>query len=463
MKRTVYVYHTNDVHSHFEYWPKISYFLCEQRQKHEENNETMLLFDIGDFIDRFHPITEATRGKANVDLLNELHYDAVTIGNNEGITLDHKELDTLYENARFPVLVANLFKKDGTRPSWAHPYYIIPISDAFRVGVIGVTAYFAESYELLGWKVTPPFEMLGNIAAEVKKQADLVILLSHLGINDDETIAQTIPEIDIILGGHTHHLFPEGKRINDTLLCGAGKYGKYIGVVKLEIEESDHTYKALATVVDVKSLPDLEKTKRTLSLLEQQSLATLEAEQVAELKEDLPLQWFSPSPFAKLLASALKEWCEAEIGMVNAGVLLEPLYKGVVTKKDLHRICPHPINPCKVQLRGAELKEIILQANTERMKCLEFKGFGFRGKVMGQMVYDGVELETETSKDGSEHIRRIMINGKPLNPDQLYDVATIDMFTIGHFYPQIRRAPKKEYYMPEFLRDVLAWKLANQK
>jgi 5'-nucleotidase len=94
---------------------------------------------------------------------------------------------------------------------------------------------------------------------------------------------------------------------------------------------------------------------------------------------------------------------------------------------------------------------------------LEFKGFGFRGKVMGQMVYDGVELEIETSKDGSEHIRHIMINGKPLNPDQLYDVATIDMFTIGNFYPQIQRASKKEYYMPEFLRDVLAWKLANQK
>lgn len=463
MKRTVYVYHTNDVHSHFEYWPKISRFLWEQRQKHEKHNETMLLFDIGDFIDRFHPITEATRGKANVDLLNELHYDAVTIGNNEGITLDYNELDTLYENARFPVLVANLFKKDGTRPSWAHPYCIIPISETFRVGVIGVTAYFTKSYELLGWKVTTPFAMLADMAAEVKKQADLVVLLSHLGINDDEKIAQTIPEIDIILGGHTHHLLPEGKRINGTLLCGAGKYGKFVGVVKLEIEESDRTYEALATVVNVESVPDSVQMQRTLSLLEKQSLEKLEAEQVAELKEDLPLQWFSPSPFAKLLASALKEWCDAEIGMVNAGVLLEPLSKGMVTKKDLHRICPHPINPCKVQLRGAELKEIILQANTERMKYLEFKGFGFRGKVMGQMVYDGVELEMKAGKDGSEHIRRIMINGEPLNPDRLYDVATIDMFTIGHFYPQIRRAPKKEYYMPEFLRDVLAWKLANRK
>jgi 5'-nucleotidase len=463
LKRTVYVYHTNDVHSHFEHWPRISYFLAEQRQKHQQRNETMLLFDIGDFIDRFHPITEATRGKANVDLLNALRYDAVTIGNNEGITLDYEDLNTLYENARFSVLVANLFHKDGTRPSWVRPYSIIPISDSFRVGVIGVTAYFTEFYELLGWKVAPPLEMLEGIAAEVKKQADLVILLSHLGVNEDEKIAETMPEIDIILGGHTHHLFPEGKKINDTLLCAAGKYGKYIGIVKLEIEESDHTYETLATVVDVESLPDWEQMQRTLLMLERQSLEKLEAEQVAELKEDLPLQWFSPSPFANLLASALKEWCNAEIGMVNAGVLLEPLSKGIVTRKDLHRICPHPINPCKVQLRGTELKEIILQANTERMKQLQFKGFGFRGKVMGQMVYDGVEFETEREEDGAEHIRHITINGEPLNPEQLYEVATIDMFTIGHFYPQMQRAPKKKYYMPEFLRDVLAWKLAKGK
>ncbi|NIK14053.1 2',3'-cyclic-nucleotide 2'-phosphodiesterase (5'-nucleotidase family) [Saccharococcus thermophilus] len=437
--------------------------MSEQRQKHQQRNEAMLLFDIGDFIDRFHPITEATKGKANVDLLNALQYDAVTIGNNEGITLDYEDLNTLYENARFPVLVANLFHKDGTRPSWVRPYSIIPISDAFRIGVIGVTAYFAESYELLGWKVAPPLEMLESIAAEVKKQADLVILLSHLGIHEDEKIAQTMLDIDIILGGHTHHLFPEGKRIHDTLLCGAGKYGKYIGVVKLEIEESDRTYEALATVVDAESFPNSERMQRTLSIWEQQSLAKLEAEQIVELKEDLPLQWFSPSPFAKLLASALKEWCDAEIGMVNAGVLLEPLPKGIVTRKDLHRICPHPINPCKVQLRGAELKEIILQANTDRMKYLQFKGFGFRGKVMGQMVYDGVEFEMEREEDGAEYIRHMTINGEPLNPEQLYEVATIDMFTIGNFYPQIQHAPNKKYYMPEFLRDVLAWKLANQK
>ncbi|MGP3561549.1 bifunctional metallophosphatase/5'-nucleotidase [Geobacillus sp. BK01] len=460
MKQTIYIYHTNDVHSHFEHWPQIARFLSERRGEHRARNEAMLLFDVGDFLDRVHPITEATRGKANVDLLNDLGYDAVTIGNNEGITLDYNELDSLYERARFPVVVANLFRRDGTRPPWALPYAVIPATETFRIGVVGATAPFVKFYELLGWKIAPPFDMLAAAVADVKRQADCVVVLSHLGVNEDEKMAAMIPDVDIILGSHTHHVFPEGKMVNGTLLCAAGKYGKYVGVVMLDIEQH-RLARASATVVDVDTLPRSEQVERHLHCLEQDSLARLAAEQVAVLEDDLPLNWFAPSPLGNLLASALREWCGADIGMVNAGVLLEPLEKGPVTKKDLHRICPHPLNPCKVKLRGAELKEIMLEAHTERMKHLRFKGFGFRGEVMGEMVYDGVEIETELEEDGAWHIRGIRINGEPLDPERTYDVATTDMFAIGHFYPQIQRAAEKTYYMPEFLRDLLAWKLTQ--
>ncbi len=139
------------------------------------------------------------------------------------------------------------------------------------------------------------------------------------------------------------------------------------------------------------------------------------AQPIVYLPEPLHMDWFSPSPFASLLAQALNEWCEGDIAMVNAGVLLASLPKGVVTKGDIHRICPHPINPCKVYLRGSELKEVILQAETEQMKQLRVRGFGFRGEVMGQMVYDGVTIEKETMSDGQEHVRRIFIHHQPID------------------------------------------------
>lgn len=73
------------------------------------NGEEVLLFDIGDACDRVHPLTEATNGKANIELLNQVPFDAVTIGNNEGIGNDKRQLDELYDDAEFPVVLANLY------------------------------------------------------------------------------------------------------------------------------------------------------------------------------------------------------------------------------------------------------------------------------------------------------------------------------------------------------------------
>ena len=84
---TIHIFHTNDVHSHLQYWPRMQGFLEAQRTFLAQLGEASFLFDIGDFIDRSNLYTEATLGKGNVSLLNEAQYDVVTIGNNEGITL----------------------------------------------------------------------------------------------------------------------------------------------------------------------------------------------------------------------------------------------------------------------------------------------------------------------------------------------------------------------------------------
>ena len=146
-----------------------------------------------------------------------------------------------------------------------------------------------------------------------------------------------------------------------------------------------------------------------------------------------------------MLANALKTWCGAEIGMVNAGVLLEGLEEGVVTRGDIHRICPHPINPCLLKVPGKTLREVILKARRPNMENLEVKGFGFRGKVMGKMIYAGVEVIPDT----------IPGNKILLELDRIYTVGTIDMFTFGYLYPELSTLSNKQYYMPELLRDVL--------
>ncbi|MFZ2425638.1 MAG: metallophosphoesterase, partial [Trichococcus flocculiformis] len=123
--KKLHIYHINDLHSHFENWPKIRRFLLEKKAFHEMNGEEVLLFDIGDACDRVHPLTEATNGKANIELLNQVPFDAVTIGNNEGIGNDKRQLDELYDDAEFPVVLANLYDPEtDALPTWAQPYLI---------------------------------------------------------------------------------------------------------------------------------------------------------------------------------------------------------------------------------------------------------------------------------------------------------------------------------------------------
>ena len=163
----------------------------------------------------------------------------------------------------------------------------------------------------------------------------------------------------------------------------------YCGYRDEEIAEKD------GRAIKTERLGAYSKPLSTIEILQEESEHIM-AESVVHLKESLPVDWFQETPFSHMLASALKTWCNAEIGMVNAGVLLEGLEEGVVTRGDIHRICPHPINPCALKVPGKILREVILKARKPNMENLEVKGFGFRGKVMGKMIYAGVEVIPDT-------------------------------------------------------------------
>lgn len=455
----IHIFHTNDLHSHLEQWPKIISLLHEKRNHYREIGDDVLTFDIGDHVDRFHPLTEATLGKANVMLMNEVGYDSATIGNNEGITLSKEALSSLYTEANFPVLVANLFEENGERPDWLKPYEMITLENGITIGVIGVTIPFRPFYEALGWTVKDPFEVLPLLIKEVKKKANIIIFLSHLGLNFDEEVANSFADIDVILGGHTHHVLENGLTINNTLIHQAGKFGAYVGQVTITYDNCQKRIRSSqAKCLAVNEYLPCELTEDKIKEISVQKQAVLN-EEVCFLEKELSISWDQPSSLANLLATSVKDWCRAEIGMINSGLLLRSLNEGTVTKGDLHQICPHPINPCKVQLTGQILKEIIHYALSEEMIFKKIRGFGFRGKVMGIMVFDGVTYDAKILNDGLTHIFNIKVNGKKIDNDRIYEVATVDMFTFGHLYPSIAAAKIKQYYMPELLRDLLAWKL----
>lgn len=443
----IHIYHTNDLHSHLKRWPRIQHFLTSRRKYHEEAGEDFFLFDIGDFIDRWHPLSEGTQGQGNIELLNDSGYTAVTIGNNEGINFPYEGLNHLYDNRKFDVVLANLYNSNRQHPTWLKPYKIYQTQKGTRIGVIGLTAYFSLLYELLGWHLTEPLEELKKWIQPLKSQSDVIILLSHLGLNRDEQIAREFPEIDIILGGHTHHTLPEGKLEGQTLLAGAGKHGRFVGHVSIQVDERK-TVNKQAVLYNVMELSPVPNEKAISKELYRKGKKLLN-QKIKTVPNEYTHYLFQETELAQLLCQALREWCKADCAFINGGLILGPL-SGKVTVYDLLSICPHPINPCKIELTGSELKKVLLETRDEDWAQQQVVGLGFRGTVMGASIYDRITF-TENND--------IYVNGHQLDLTHLYTLAVPDMFTFGHFFKEVFPQKKKEYFLPEFLRDILKWKL----
>lgn len=123
--------------------------------------------------------------------------------------------------------------------------------------------------------------------------------------------------------------------------------------------------------------------------------------------------------------------------MFNAGIFLDGLHKGVITSYDIHRILPHPINVCVIELTGTELREILSQSKNEEWPLLELKGLGFRGSIFGKMLTYEFSL--------NKH-RELFVKGVKADLDATYQLATLDMFTFGYFFPTFKYAKKNITY-----------------
>lgn len=456
MEEKLFFYYTNDLHSNFDQWSKVAGFLKEEKDLRKAENQSCWLVDIGDHVDRVHPIAEAFMGKANVQLMNDLKYDVVTFGNNEGITLDHDDLYHLYDDADFDVVCANFANLKEENPPWAKPSITITSVNGVKVGVMGLTAPFNAFYELLGWHIAPPFEVLDSYVKELAEKTDVIVLLSHLGINEDQEIARRYKEIDVIIGGHTHHLLRTEETVNNTIITAAGKHCAFVGEVILTWDHGlNKLVKKEAHTIDITHRAKDLQTEEKLNDLIVQADKVLE-EKVVTLEKKIDVSWFKDTPVMKKLTETLMNWTKADCAMLNAGILLDRFEAGDVSRADIHRICPHPINPCVVTLKGDELMEVIRASFTKDFMELKLKGFGFRGEVLGRMIYAGVQVDTEIKEDGQEYVTHVSIDGAPLNHEQIYHVATADTFTFGRLLPEVAKSESKRYFLPEFMRDLLA-------
>lgn len=444
----IVILHTNDLHSHFEKWPRMRRYLLAEKRRLDAQGKTVITLDLGDFSDRVHPLTEATAGQANTMLMNQVHFDMATIGNNEGIGNSREQLNQLYKEANFQVLLANVREQgSGELPKWAKPYELVTSKEGTRIGFIALTAPFPLTYNPNGWDVFETDEVLPALIEELRPQSDMIVLMSHLGIEEETRIAQTYPEIAVVLGSHTHHLFVDGLLVAGTLLAAAGKFGRYVGKVTLEVNQHRLIDKK-ASVQLTTELPELPEDKSEIEGYLKQGTRLLEQQVVGCLPVTLSNNPNGPTPLIDFALKAVANYAGVEAAILNSGLFLDVLSEGKVTKDDLHRCLPHPMHLVRVTLTGKDLKSLVAELRRESDSLRDFPivGMGFRGKIFGELRSLGFTWEDS---------QPILWQGKLLNEGQSYSFVTVDHLMFIPFFPTIREKGQIEMLFPEFLRNVI--------
>ena len=443
----IYIYHTNDIHSDLTYWPRLANELQEKRTIREEKGDMVLAFDLGDASDRFNPLAEATDGQAITRLLNQGFYDAVTIGNNEGITNTKAELNQLYSDANFSVVLTNLFDKEtGEIPKWAEPYKIYETPWGNRVGIFGLTTPLYNTYEKLGWRVSNPIKQAQDFYKNHQHEADFWILLSHLGINEDRFLSKLFP-IPLILGAHTHHALLNGEVIAGTMLTGAGQFGNWLGEIVIGRE---HDRLKVETVRLINAETDIEPVAQEAEILEgyiNKGKNLLKKEELAEIPRSLPHSWSEQNELANLTLDAISDFAGTDAAVLNAGLFMGDIDSGIVTARDLHKTLPHPIRVMKCTIKGKHLADFAkeIQRIDDKMIAQPVKGFGFRGRVFGKMCLKGLSIENNEVKWLGESIAE----------EKDYELATIDYFSFLPFLNTLNRNSEQEFLFPQFLRTIV--------
>jgi 2',3'-cyclic-nucleotide 2'-phosphodiesterase (5'-nucleotidase family) len=225
---SLWIFHTNDFHGRLS--PERAAVLMEYRREHPDS----LLLDAGDAISAGN-LGCRVGGEPILQLMNDLGYDAMTLGNRES----HPRREFFprkLAQARFPILCANVGARPGARLP-TQPWIAVKRAGV-RVTVMGLSVpMFTRgqwSQSLCDYLYDDPVATAVSLARELRPYCDLLIALTHLGLRADEALASAAPEIDLVIGGHSHTEMPAPVRVGKTTLLHTTAYARFVGRARLE-------------------------------------------------------------------------------------------------------------------------------------------------------------------------------------------------------------------------------------
>lgn len=224
------ILHTNDFHG------KLTDAAARVIEREKSSAGKCLLLDAGDAISSGN-IYYRPGGEPILAQMSDLGYDAMAMGNREFHFLEGG-MRSKVKLARFPILSANFrSSRRGVIGS------VVPSATVnaggLRAAIFGLTVPMITKRMKVS-KLSPfwfedPIRTAGEIVPELRRNADLVIALTHIGLRTDQELAASVPGIDIVVGGHSHAVLDESLVVGSTVILQAGSWGRYLGKAEITL------------------------------------------------------------------------------------------------------------------------------------------------------------------------------------------------------------------------------------
>ena len=404
-KQAVTVFFTNDEHGWMEATDTHSGaagLMGQWREKEGYTEDGPFLIVSGGDMWTGPAISSWTQGESMAAVMNALQYDVAAIGNHE-FDFGIDTLGVRQEQSAFPFLSANIREKStGQRPAFAKPFTIFDVHGV-NVGVIGLTTVQTPSITFP--TITGPYEFieyetaLRELVPVVRSHgADVVLVTAHTCTVNLLPLADTFAELGLsmVAGGHCNHKrveFVEGIPIVE-----ANSFLRFYGKIRIEYDfDQGRAGPIDAELVENNGVDEDSAVQAVVDFWKQETDGILN--QVIGYTENGILK-ASAAMGNMVTDSWLKSFPENDIAITNGGSIRQDIPPGDIT-------------------RGAILG------------LLPFENFIYELELTGEQIMANVNccnplLGGMTRSDGGS-----LLDGSPLNPDQIYGVLTTDFLYLG--------------------------------
>ena len=353
------ILHTNDVHGRVQQLARIATLAKQIRREVAAQGGYCALWDAGDVEDPTLFESSMTKGSAAMSILRSAGYELEALGNASIIRYGPQCVPALADNFGQPLLCANMLDTRSQLIAGLAPYSIQTFGDV-TLGIIGLTDPM-RFYPIFGLKPLEPTQVLPQLIVEVRSHgAQTIVLLSHLSSKRDQTVAEQVDGLDLIIGAHDHvELYPP-LTVGQTLIAQAGDLGRWLGRLDLEIDSAtgrivNHRGKLLPISEDIPTDPAVEAAYQA----EREKVQQMTRRVIGELHDPIDLAYDRECAAGNLLADALRERLQAEIGLVLAGQWTAGLRVGPLTLGTLVNANHSAANPAKARLTGRQIVEFL--------------------------------------------------------------------------------------------------------